>query len=164
MRVLLILLLAFGFYTVKAQQTVQLPKGASSPKAALDDVSWISGHWMGEAFGGIAEEIWSAPLGKSMMFVFRLVNDDKVTFYESGHIKQVDGTILLQLKHFDGNLRGWEEKDQTIDFKLVKVENNKVYFEGLTMEQISDNEMHVYVLIENEGKKEEVLFSYRKKK
>ena len=158
------LILLFCAGIVSAQETLQLSEGESSPKANLEDVSWIEGHWTGEAFGGIAEEIWSTPLGNSMMFVFRLVNDDKVSFYESGHIQQLDDSIILQLKHFDGNMRGWEEKDQTIDFKLVKLEPNKVYFEGLTMEKISEDQINVWVLIEENGNTGEVLFAYNRMK
>ncbi|MEO0571900.1 MAG: DUF6265 family protein [Bacteroidota bacterium] len=164
MRSILFLIVALGYHTLVAQKTVQLEEGATSPKASLDDVSWIAGHWNGEAFGGIAEEIWSEPLGESMMFVFRLVNDDKVTFYETGHIKQIEGTILMQLKHFDGNLNGWEKKDETVDFKLVKLEKDKVFFEGLTMEKISDTEMHVFVLVDDGNGEQEVLFNYQRTK
>lgn len=160
----LLLILIFSASTTAAQKTLQLSEGKTSPEATLEEVSWISGHWKGEAFGGIAEEIWSEPLGQSMMFVFRLVNDDQVTFYESGHIKQIGNTIIMQLKHFDGSLKGWEEKDETVDFKLVQVEKNKVFFEGLTMEKTSPDEMNVYVLIKNGDKKEEVLFKYKKVK
>lgn len=156
----LILMFSAGF--VAAQETMQLTEGQPSPKANLEDVSWIEGHWKGEAFGGIAEEIWSAPLGNSMMFVFRMVNDDKVSFYESGHIQQLDDSLILQLKHFDGNMRGWEEKEKTIDFKLVKLEPNKVYFEGLTMEKISEDHMNVWVLVEEDGNAEEILFAYKR--
>ncbi|AEM70666.1 hypothetical protein Murru_1626 [Allomuricauda ruestringensis DSM 13258] len=158
------LIFLFSTGLVSAQHTMQLSEGESSPKANLEDVSWIEGHWKGEAFGGIAEEIWSAPMGNSMMFVFRMVNDDKVSFYESGHIQQLDDSIILQLKHFDGNLMGWEEKDETIDFKLVKLEPNKVYFEGLTMEKLSSDQMNVWVLIEENGNQEEVLFAYKRVK
>ena len=160
----IVLIFMFSAGLVSAQHTMQLPEGQSSPKANLEDVSWIEGHWTGEAFGGVAEEIWSAPMGNSMMFVFRMVNDDKVSFYESGHIQQLDESIILQLKHFDGTMKGWEEKDQTIDFKLVKLEPNKVYFEGLTMEKISDDQMNVWVLIEENESQEEVLFAYKRVK
>ncbi len=60
--------------------TLQFTENTTSPQAALDDVSWIQGHWKGKAFGGITEEIWSPPLGDSMMFVFKLVIDTKVVF------------------------------------------------------------------------------------
>ena len=155
-------LFTVGF--VSAQETLQLSEGQVSPPANLSDVAWIAGHWQGEAFGGTAEEIWSAPLGNSMMFVFRLVNDGMVSFYESGHIQQLDDSLILQLKHFDGNLMGWEERDETIDFKLVKLEPNKVFFEGLTMEKISDDQMNVWVLIEEHGSSEEILFAYERVK
>lgn len=162
MRSIFLLVVAFSYQTLGAQNTVQLEEGASSPEASLDEVSWIAGHWRGEAFGGIAEEIWSEPLGESMMFVFRLVHDSTVTFYESGHIKQMGTTIIMQLKHFDGSLNGWEKKDETVDFKLVKIEKDKVFFEGLTMEKVNDTEMNVFVLVEDNGKKEEVLFKYQR--
>lgn len=156
--VLFLFLSSIGLLT--AQETLQLSEGQKSPNASLSQVSWIAGHWTGEAFGGTAEEIWSEPLGGSMMFVFRLVADGKVSFYEAGHIQELDDSLILQLKHFDGNLRGWEEKDQTIDFKLVRLEKNKVYFEGLTMELVNKNQMNVYVLIEQDDKTEEILFAY----
>jgi len=152
-----------GFAQQSASNTLQLTENTTSPKATLEDVSWIQGHWKGEAFGGNTEEIWSPPLGESMMFVFKLVVDNKVVFYEIGGIRQVDETLLMQLKHFHGDFKGWEEKDETQDFKLVKIEENKVYFDGLTFEKISDNEINVYVVIEEkDGKQQEVKFNYTK--
>lgn len=157
-------LLVFLCFTLgSAQKTLQLNEGQNSPSANLEDVSWIAGHWQGEAFGGIAEEIWSPPMGESMVFVFRLVTDGKVSFYEVGHIREIDNTLILQLKHFHGDLKGWEEKDETVDFKLVKLNDNEVFFEGLTMKKISETEMQVFVLI-NEGENaQEILFSYTRR-
>jgi len=138
-------------------------EGGKSPEATLEDVSWIAGHWKGEAFGGIAEEIWSPPLGDSMMFVFKLVAEGKVQFYEVGHIQQTGKTLLLQLKHFHGSLKGWEEKDETVDYKLVQIDGNRVYFDGFTIEKISRNEINMYVVVgEEDGSAEEVKFNYRK--
>ena len=155
-------LLCFSF-SCKAQNTRSLQEGMTSPTATLEEVSWITGHWQGEAFGGIAEEIWAPPLGGSMMFVFKLVNDGKVSFYEIGHIQQQGETLLMQLKHFHGDLKGWEEKAETVDFKLVKVEEGKLYFEGLTFEQVSDDEMNVYVVVGEEGGEvQEVKFNYKR--
>ena len=149
----------------KAQNTLSFTEGGKSPEATLDDVSWIAGHWKGEAFGGIAEEIWSPPIGDSMMFVFKLVSEGKVQFYEVGHIQQTGETLLLQLKHFHASLKGWEEKDETVDFKLVQIDGNRVYFDGFTIEKISGNEINMYVLVGDEdGSSEEVKFNYKKEK
>ena len=156
---------AFLFCTVgllSAQNTLQLPEGEGSPAAKLQDVAWAQGHWRGEAFGGLAEEIWGPPLGGSMMFMFKLVKDGAVTFYELGHIMERDNSLVMQLKHFDGQLKGWEEKDRTVDFPLVRLEKEKVYFEGLTMEKIGRDQMNVHVLIEEDGEPEEVLFAYKR--
>ena len=161
MRKILLILFLIVFSSCKAQDnTLQLTEGSKSPDANLEDVSWIQGHWKGEAFGGIAEEIWSPPLGDSMMFSFKLVADVKVVFYELGGIRQVDGTLIFQLKHFGNDFKGWEEKDETIDAKLVKIEGNRIYFEGFTFEKVSENEIAIYVLIEEKDKTEEVKFNY----
>ncbi len=97
------------------------------------------------------------------MFVFKLVVDEKVAFYEVGHIRQEGETLILRLKHFNSNLTGWEEKDKTVDFKLVKLEGNRVYFDDFTFEKINESEINIYVVIEQEnGSKEEVKFNYKK--
>jgi hypothetical protein len=130
----------------------------------LENISWISGNWKGEAFGGITEENWSEPLGDSMMATFKLVVDNKVKFYEIEIIREVKNSLILQLKHFHNDLKGWETKDETVDFPLKEITTNKVVFEGMTFEKISDNEMNVYVDIHNDdGTLETVKFNYTKK-
>ena len=162
MKLSAILLLCFSV-SCFAQNTISYTEKGISPKATLNDVSWVAGHWKGEAFGGIAEEIWSPPLGDSMMFVFKLATKGKVQFYEVGHIQQRDETLILQLKHFHGSLKGWEEKDDTVDFKLVKMDGNKVYFDDFTIERISENEINMYVVVADaNGSSEEVKFNYKR--
>ena len=146
-----------GFSQQSPANTLQLSEDQISPKASLVDVSWIQGHWKGEAFGGITEEIWSPPLGDSMMFSFKLVADNKVVFYELGGIRQVDGTLIFQLKHFGNDFKGWEEKDETFDAKLVQIKDNRAYFEN-----INENEIAIYALIKDKGKSEEVKFNYKR--
>ncbi|TDS18929.1 hypothetical protein DFQ03_0642 [Maribacter caenipelagi] len=148
---------------LQAQNTVSFEEGMTSPAATLKNIEWLAGHWKGEAFGGIAEEIWSPPADGSMMFSFRLLDKGEVSFYEFGHLIEIDGTLLLQLKHFDANLSGWEEKDENIDFKLVKIEENKFYFDDFTIECISDKEINMYVEVgEEDGTLNEVTFNYHR--
>lgn len=146
----------------EVHRTRQLPDGAESPPATLDQVAWIAGHWEGEAFGGIAEEVWSPPRGGSMMCMFRLIVDGKVKFYELVVLREVDASLVLQLKHFNGDLTGWEEKDETVDFPLVAIEDDTAYFAGFTIERVSDDEMTIWVNIEDQGQAQEVPFRYRR--
>lgn len=147
---------------VKAQKTKQLKQGDAPARALLSEIAWLEGHWRGEAFGGIAEEIWSPPLGDSMFFSFRLIDDSGVQFYELGHIIQQENSLLLQLKHFSKDLKGWEAKDETVDFKLVEKDNNTFYFEGFTIERLDQNHINMYVLTGEDDKAQEILFSYQK--
>jgi Carbohydrate family 9 binding domain-like/Domain of unknown function (DUF6265) len=129
----------------------------------LENISWIAGTWHGEAFGGQTEEIWSEPSGGSMMATFKLINDGKVTFYEIEVIREVENTLILQLKHFGPDLKGWESKDETVDFPLIEITQNKVVFEGMAFEKVSKTEMNVYVDIKENEKVETVKFNYKKK-
>ena len=161
------LVLVFSLNLVAQKQAsehiLELDSLATSPKAHISDVSWISGTWKGEAFGGKTEEIWSEPMGNSMMASFKLVADGKVQFYEIEIIREVKESLILQLKHFNGDLKGWETKDETVDFPLVKITENIIYFDGMTFEKVSDSAMNVYVLMhEKDGTTNEVKFNYKK--
>ncbi len=162
-RYLLLCMLVGAQLLFGQENTLQWTADTETTKASLADATWIAGHWMGEAFGGITEEVWTPPLGGSMMFVFKLVVENEVQFYEIGYIKEVEGTLILQLKHFHANLKGWEEKDDTVDAKLVKVGDDKLFFDDFTFEKVNEKEMNIYVVIEENGKREEVKFNYKKK-
>ena len=138
------------------------PNKKLEPK--LGNITWIAGNWKGEAFGGKTEENWSEPSGGSMMATFKLVKDDKVVFYEIEIIREINNTLILQLKHFNNDLKGWESKDDTVDFPLKEITPTKVIFEGMTFEKISNNEMNVYVdMHENDGTIKTMKFNYIKK-
>lgn len=161
--VLLISTFSVNAQSKASEHILTLDSLSISPKAKLVDVAWISGNWKGKAFGGITEEIWSEPLGNSMMASFKLVVDGNVQFYEIEIIREIEESLILQLKHFNGDLKGWETKDETVDFPLVKITDNIVYFDGMTFEKISDHEMNVYVLMHDEHKRAtEMKFNYKK--
>ncbi|WP_246286295.1 DUF6265 family protein [Winogradskyella ludwigii] len=153
MKYLIVFLLAFTVTQAQNEKTL-------APK--LENIAWIAGTWHGEAFGGITEEIWSEPSAGSMMATFKLINDGKVTFYEIEVIREVENSLILQLKHFGPNLKGWETKEETVDFPLKEITENKVVFEGMSFEKVSATEMNVYVDIEDKGKIETVTFNYKK--
>lgn len=160
MKTLLLSLLLALVSGVQAQNTLTL-NGSEKPQAQLEDVAWISGCWRGEAMGGQTEEIWARPSGGSMMGSFKLMEKGEVMFYELCTITEVEGSLLLRIKHFTGTLVGWEEKDKSVEFPLVKVTSDRVYFEGLTFERVGQDTLNIYVVIEEkEGAPVEVKFPY----
>lgn len=145
------------------KNTVLLEPGKQSPTASLDDISWIQGRWTCEAFGGVAEEHWMPPSGNSMLSMFRLTVNGKTKFFELQSITNENNTLMYRLKHFNADLTGWEEKNEPVEFPLVKVTKGKVFFSGLTFEHVDENRMNVYVRLGFEQKpKEEVLFVYKR--
>ncbi|MEM8569116.1 MAG: DUF6265 family protein [Bacteroidota bacterium] len=158
--ILLTLLSAHGML---AQNTLKYDSIKGSPGATIEQVAWLEGHWRGQAFGGQIDEIWSPPVAKSMMFAFQAENNDKVTFYEFGTITEENGTLIFRFKHFHEDLKGWEEKDERLIRKLVKITKDRAYFNSFTFERISDNEINVYVLFKKDsGETYEMKFNYQR--
>lgn len=150
-----------GEFKTSATNPLNNTSAILEPK--LENIKWIAGNWKGEAFGGQTEENWSEPSAGSMMATFKLIDKDKVVFYEIEIIREVENTLILQLKHFGSDLKGWEEKDKTIDFPLKEITENKVVFEGMIFEKISANEMNIYVDIKQDNDSvETVKFNYKK--
>lgn len=161
-----ILFLYFPSTSAREQSlhTLSYDSKLGSPMATINDVSWISGYWQGQAWGGKTEEVWSLPSAGSMMGSFKFFHDGTVKFYELIIIKENNGSLVLKLKHFGNELKGWEEKDQTVDFKLVKLGKDIAYFDGYTYEKVSEDEINAYVMIENDGQSEETKFSFKRLK
>ncbi|PWN07947.1 DUF6265 family protein [Rhodohalobacter mucosus] len=157
------LLFLLPFSLLNAQNTLTLADGESGPEAEIQQVAWLEGHWKAEALGGTAEEYWSAPAGNAMMGMFRLLRDGQIVFYEIFTITEESGSLLLRIKHFHPDLKGWEEKDDTVDFPLVKVSEEGVWFDGLTMLKADSDTLMVYVRSESQdGAISELEFPYRR--
>lgn len=144
----------------KAQNTIHYNDEKGSPKATLKDVDWISGTWQGEAMGGLCEEFWDKPSANTMMFCFKFIENNQVVFYELGHIKEIDKSLILEIKHFGADLKGWEKQDEKKTFRLVKLDDNHAYFDQFTFEKVSENEMNLYVVFQESGK--EMTFNYKR--
>ena len=150
--------------TTPFANTLSLPPGTTSPTARIADVAWMSGYWQGEMWGGHIEEVWSQPLASSMMASFKFAADQEVKFYEIITLFEHQGSLLLRLKHFSAELKGWEEKDDYMEFKLVKLDKHSAYFEGYTYRLVSPDELHVFVVIDDKGQKNETKFVFKRAK
>lgn len=65
-------------------------------KAAIGDVAWLAGAWVGtRSSGSSIEERWSPPLGGAMLAVTRTVNTNgKMTAFEYLRIVERDGGLI----------------------------------------------------------------------
>ncbi len=119
--------------------------------AKITDVAWITGQWRGEMFGGLAEEVWNPPFGDTMTGTYTLQKDGKAVFHEIMTIREIDSSLTLRLKHINPDMTSWEEKDDFVEFALVKIEKDVVYFDGLTLKKDGDNGLTIYMRMQQEG-------------
>jgi hypothetical protein len=140
---------------------LSLDPNVGSPEATIGDVAWIAGHWVGDAFGGIGEEIWTEPAGGAMMGMYRIVKDGQVGFYEFLTISEVDTSLVFRLKHFHADLKGWEEKDDMVTFPLVKIGDGHAYFDGITFNKLGNDQLQIFLAQrKKDGTVHELKFMY----
>ncbi len=104
------------------------PRKAALPK--LEKLSWMSGTWHTQQGADDLVEIWSEPLGDSMMGVFRWVKSGKVWIYELVTISQDDDQVVFRLRHFDRKLVAWEEKNESLTYTMTTQGDREVIFEN----------------------------------
>jgi hypothetical protein len=93
---------------------------------SLADLSFLSGQWRGEAFGGTVEEVWSEPSTNAMMGMFRLQFDGIDKLYEFLLIEKTDEDIQMRFKHIR---RGYKEmEDEPIILVLKNVSESFAEF------------------------------------
>lgn len=143
--------------------TLKLTSPENQQKASIESIKWLADYWVGEGMGAYCEETWNAPAANSMMGMFQMTKKDTVLFYELMQIIEENESLILKLKHFNSDLSAWEEKAETVDFPLIKIEGQTAWFDGLTYQR-NKNELKVWVAIkQKDGSVEESLFLFKKK-
>ena len=161
-----VLLLAAGYsgaQSAHTEHTFKLDDPDKRPQATLADVSWLVGSWTGEAFGDTFEEVWNPPSAGSMVGMFKLLKDGEVSFYELVLLVEEEGSLSLKVRHFNADFSAWEDKEDYVDFRFVRADDDAVHFSGISFYRISDDEMHAYLVLRNkDGKVWEEKLVYRR--
>jgi hypothetical protein len=163
----LLLVMAVGVSAQEKQteNTLKLSVGQQPAAGSIKDVAWLAGSWLGTGLGGVSEEVYTHPAGGVMLGMYRVIKDGKPMFYELITLAEDGGSLTMRLKHFNPDLKGWEEKNDSVSFRLVKKEGKRVYFEGLTIERQGKNGVIIYVATGNkDGKVEEAIFQHKRVK
>jgi len=164
----LILILVLCSQTLLAQEkntehTFKLTDKSQQPAATLADVSRLVGAWQGEAFGSHMEEVWNPPSAGSMVGLFKLYNDKGVSFYELMLIKEENNSLNLKVKHFSADFVAWEEKQDYVNFPLVKIEKDAIHFSGLSFYRTDEDHFTGYIVMKmSDGSVREEKLVYRR--
>jgi hypothetical protein len=125
--------------TIVLMVAAAMPLWAADPGTpTVDDLAWLAGSWSGEAFGGTFEETWNPPSGGTMVGMFKLLRNGRPEMYELMRIAEVDGQIVLEVKHFSDDFTAWEAADESVRFPLLEARDGYAAFDGLVFERQDD--------------------------
>lgn len=158
--VLFCLTIAFS-QQLYAQEVLRLDPDEAPGNGSLEDLAWLQGYWVGNGLGGHVDELWLPPVDNSMIGTFRLAIDSTLIFSEFMIIEEIDGKLLLKLKHFNRDLSPWEEKDHWTQFKFIKSEGQTAWFNGLTYQRVDDT-LNVYLQLTQNGQSRIETFTFQK--
>ena len=148
--------------TSKTKHTFKLDDPEARVSGTLDDVSWMVGSWTGDAFGGTFEEVWNPASLGTMIGMFKVMGDGEVSFYELMLLAEEEGSLVLKVKHFSADFTAWEDKEDYVTFRLVRVEPDAVHFSGISFYSVSDDEIHTYLALHDGDKVWEEKLVYRR--
>ena len=104
--------------------------GQTSKPLSVDSLAWLTGSWQGPINGNILEETWLPPRSGTIVALVRSSNESGTNFVEIIIIKEINGTLELQLQLFDNSLKPINNNPHS--FELTKIENNYISFKGVT--------------------------------
>lgn len=124
---------------------------SEKPRFDLESLDWLAGYWVGEGFGGVCEEMWSPPVAGSMVGTFKMSDGERqVSFYEIFTLTlDSAGLPQINLKHFNADMTGWEEKEEMVTFRYESDRPNEITIGAVTYRNIAPDSLHVDVVLKN---------------
>lgn len=147
-------------FFVSGQEVLKLSDTIKQGKGNIAQLSWLAGYWTGNGLGGDCEELWMPANDSSMHGVFRFAEKGKLQFTEYMVIEEKEGSLRVKIKHYGGGVKPWEEKENWVEFPLVKIEGQTAWFSGLTYAR-KGNKLVIKLAMKSDGKSyvEEFVFS-----
>jgi len=148
----------------KLTEHVYKLKDETPATASIEDFGILEGDWSGTGLGGQVDELWMPAMAGQMHGVFRMEEEGNLIFTEFMTILEDSLSYVMKIKHFSPTFDGWEEKNESTDFRFIKKEDNTLYFSGLTAIRKDDKHLNIYVAMKQEdGSITEELFVFKKK-
>ncbi len=104
----------------------------NSVEFSLENLAWLEGLWAGPGFDGAVEEYWSAPAGRSIAGMFRLVVAGQTRVVELRTLLEEPDGLILRLNHFTPALQRWERETEPLTYRLVELTKARAVFESET--------------------------------
>ncbi|MGH8015017.1 MAG: DUF6265 family protein [Candidatus Zixiibacteriota bacterium] len=112
---------------------------------SLSNFNMLVGHWRGEGLGGVCEETWLPESAGIMLGTFKLMNDDKVSFFEIMTLSLDSVGPAIRVKHFNADMTGWEDKADMVTFRFDSTSNDQLFFGGLIFKKPAPDSLNIGV-------------------
>ena len=110
--------------------SIGLVLGEKDKPLTIESLSWLTGSWEGPIGENLLEETWLPPRAGNIVALVRSSNESGTNFVEIIIIKEINGTLELQLQLFDDSLKPINKNPHS--FELAKIENNYIPFKGVS--------------------------------
>ena len=110
--------------------SIGLLLGENDKPLTIESLSWLTGNWEGPIGENLLEETWLPPRAGTIVALVRSSNESGTNFVEIIIIKEINGTLELQLQLFDDSLK--PINNYLHSFELTKIENNYISFKGVS--------------------------------
>jgi len=131
--------------------------GRAAPPTTLADLAWLEGSWIGDMPQGPVEHVILSSRASHMPSFVRALAGDKVAFYEISVFAEAAGSLVNRVKHFTAELAGWEAQGAYVERQLLERDEDRFYFDGLTLSRTGPDSFTVYFLPMVDGREGETL-------
>lgn len=121
------------------------------PAATIADMAWLEGSWAGKGIGGnpAGETFTFAGENQMVGHFWQLDETGGIDFYELITVIPDGESLTMRLKHFTGDLSGWEDKDgaAALNFPLLERSEEVWKFGPVTFTQDGPDRLKVSVKV-----------------
>ena len=109
--------------------------GEESSTISVYQLDWLTGQRMGLHDGGILEQTWLSPRSGTITALVRSTKDSDTRFIEIIHVREIDGSLELNLQIFNNSLEP-EDISATYSrihkFELSEIGDRYLAFKGVS--------------------------------
>ncbi|MFL2854794.1 MAG: DUF6265 family protein [Pseudohongiellaceae bacterium] len=109
--------------------------GGEASKILVAQLEWLTGQRQGSHDGGILEQTWLSPRSGTVTALVRSTKESDTRFVEIIHIKEIDGSLELNLQIFNNSLEPENisaTHSQIHKFELTEMGDRYLAFEGVS--------------------------------
>ncbi len=122
---------------------------SESPEASINDVTWLKGDWINKIYGGMEKEVWNLPVAGIMKGSYKLIINNEVSSQAMLSIYEESNRLILRIQQVSKDLNGREILTEAVSHPFVKLTISKIYFDGITFEQVNSNRIIIYTSKKN---------------